>query len=508
MSRRGSDEPERITGAWWVASDPNKRVPGVLERKPAGHGVLRVEGVLVRPPHELAPIDPEPIALILGETGDGRGRVSLIDCYESDRSNTEGWAPGPSSQSFAARFTLASHTALIGDDATVLEQPDPLIHAVWTRLDVLDQWGDRGPFAQREGTLEHLQDDSYSSTVTLRWPADLRSQTRVGEITLTTPPVPSGASWFNYRYTAERRCYLDCRLDPAVPLSQLSERLLNPLRNFFALATDSQPAFTQLNVSLAQDSHGPTDLWCALAALDANGNARVLTEDEADDAVRQGFFTVRHIVETFDEVVAQWFESFEELETPITSILAAADYGSQRFTSDHFQSAAFAAEALHRSLGLVVESVPEEQRKEIGRRMFEALTPDERRIDWLASRARGVAAPRYEDRLAQLLDRAPLALQDAAGADFPRRVKRARNYFAHLDDRTLSRPTNDELHRLTSLLVLVMVAELLRKLGVDDIESRVRYADRFYELQRHGLVIATKSDDGRETFVASPADGP
>src|SRR4051794_33788674 len=102
MSPRGPTKDEQVAGAWWVATDPEHRVAGVLERDSAGHGVLRLEDVLVEPPGgERRRRQSEPIPLNLGDTGSGIGRVSLIDCFESNRSNAEGWAPGPKSQSFA-----------------------------------------------------------------------------------------------------------------------------------------------------------------------------------------------------------------------------------------------------------------------------------------------------------------------------------------------------------------------------------------------------------------------
>lgn len=498
------DEGREIAGLWWLPSNPAHRVAGVLGRGPAGNGVLRLENVLMEPePSNRIPSDPTQTPLIVGETGSGPHGVTLIDCYESHRWNAEGWTPGPKSQSFTARYSLVSLGSADQDDPTKPEGHDPLIARVWTRLDVLDAWGHRGHFASH-GELEQHDDGGYSSALTLHWPADLVGSTPVGSIRLTTPPIPFGSTRFPSRVDVSRHCYLDCELEPAVPLSDLFERVLSPLRTFFAVATDSQAGFTQLSVTLAAGGDS-SELWLAAAPFDADGNARLMTEQEAEDAVRQGFFTIRHIESTFGETIGRWFEMFDRLETPITSVLAAGDYRSARLTSDHFQSAAFAAEALHRSLGLVVDSVPPDQRIDIARRLLAALTAEERQIDWIRSRTQTVANPRYEDRISQLLERSPVALQQAAGGDFARRVKRARNYFAHLDDRTLRRPSNDELHRLTSLLVLLMVSQLLNELGLDDVGSRVRYADRFWELQRRHLVSGTKMTDGAEVFSAHPA---
>lgn len=503
MPQRAFKKDRPIAGAWWVATNPERRVPGVLERNAAGNGVLSLEDILVESPtDEDRRARIAPIPLILGETGIPTRRVSLFDCHEVGRRNAKGWAPGPKTHRFVVRYALDPWEPSEGDQLETAEHPDPPIYGVWTRLDVLDEWGDRGDFVTEKIPLEHHQDGTYSSTFTLRWPVDLRSTTRLGEITLCTPPSPVSTSSSDYHLDIERNCYLNCSLDPAIPLSKLFERLLIPLRAFFAFASDSEPDFTQLTLSLAPDDNYGSNLWCAKSNLEADGNARVLTDEEAYLVVSDGFFRLRDIEGKFDSVIAKWFDLFEKLETPIASILAAAAYGGGRLTSDRFMSAAVAAEALHRSLELDASSLSAERKVAIVGRMLGVLTVDEQSIDWLVSRIQHSIDPRYQDRIAQLVQMSPVALRDAAGDDFAKCVKKARNYFAHLSD-AYRRPEDSELHRLTSLLVLVMVAHLLQELGIDDVESRIRYSDRFWELRRRGVILARKTDDGRELFSAA-----
>jgi hypothetical protein len=503
MATLGFAEERPQPGEWWIPGASDRRVAGVLTRTNAGQGRLELEDILIEHPEGALGSNPlQPVELIIGEVGTSRSAVTLMNCFESSRDNAGGWWPGPKSQAFTAQYTMTYHLRG-GANTRVHEQRNPLVDTVWTRLDVLDQWGDRGDFLER-GDLEKDEDGGYSMTLGLSWPKELQSEMALGAISLTAPPIPLGASSYSYHVETARRSYLDCRLDPPIPLLELENRLLAPLRDFFALATDSQPAYTQISLTLDAEQENLADLWCLPGMLDADDTARLYSEQEAKDVVRNGVFTVRHIENEFGQVISRWFDVYESLEVPLRAMLSAADYGSRRFAGDHFQSAAFAVEALHGALGLEVEHLPRNQRADISERMLAALTDDERDIEWLASRARGVPNARYHDQLQQLVERSPELIQRVVGDDFVRRVKRARNYFAHLG--AGDRPSADELHRLTSLLILISTAQILQELGVRDIEARLRHADRFWELQRRGAIIATKDEEASESFRAVPAD--
>lgn len=490
-----------IPGEWWVPEDPDRRIAGVLTRSKAGQGRLQLEDILIEHPGGASARDPlQPVEVIMGEVWTSRSAVTLINCFESSRDNVGGWWPGPKSQEFTAQYTMTY--ILRGDTGSDLHgQRNPLVHMVWARLDVLDQWGDRGGFVE-EGELVGDDNGGYSMSLALSWPPELRSEMALGTIALTVLPTPLGVSSYSYHVEAVQRSYLDCRLDPPIPLLEIEDRLLAPLRDFFALATDCQPTYTQISLTLDARHEALADLWCLPGTVDADHGARLLSEEEAKDAVRNGVFTIRHIEEKFGQVLSRWFDVYRLLEVPLKAMLSAADYGSQRFVGDHFQSAAFAVEALHGALGLEVESLPRDQRASISKRMLAALTDDEREIEWLASRARSVPNARYHDQLQQLVELSPELIQQAVGDGFARRVKQARNYFAHLG--AGGRASADELHRLTSLLILISTAQILQVLGVPDVESRLRYADRFWELQRRGAIIATKDDEGNESFRAGP----
>ncbi len=123
-----------VPGNWWIPDNPGRRVPGVLERRPAGHGVLRLNDVLLEPPgNDFWRLRSEPIPLILGDTG-GLRTVSLINCFEFDRSSPLSRAPGPKSQTFGVQYSLI--TSIIGgeNDPSASQNPDPPVHSVWTRF--------------------------------------------------------------------------------------------------------------------------------------------------------------------------------------------------------------------------------------------------------------------------------------------------------------------------------------------------------------------------------------
>lgn len=270
-------EERPVPGEWWAADSPDRRVPGVLTRSPAGQGRLRLEDILVHHPGGPFGSDPlRPVALIVGQVQASRSTVALINCFESSRDIAgERW-PGPKSQSFTVEYTLISHVG--GKTQTdPQEEPDPLIHGLWARLDVLDQWGHRGGFVV-EGELEQGADGGYSTTLDLSWPSELTSETPVGTISLTVPPMPVISSSSDYGVETARRSYLDCRLDPPIELSKLEDRLLSPLRDFLAVATDSQPAYTQIDVTLGAERDNVAELWCMPGPIDADHAARLQSE--------------------------------------------------------------------------------------------------------------------------------------------------------------------------------------------------------------------------------------
>lgn len=480
-------------GVWWLPEDPGRTVPGVLRREPDGHGVLTLEGALVSPSSPYTSIGSVP--MIRGKSANGMEAYTLVNCWEAARENIGYNLNGPRSQGFGALYSLI-HCAV--------EAVDPPISAVWARLDVLDEWCQPSEPLEKREDLEPDGTGGYFTNHTLHWRAPISMPSPVGTIDVEFPPgLPdSRVDRVEYR----RRAYLNIALDPPLPLSQLFGELLQPIRALIWFATGAELTFTQISPSVIGDDSGLSPvLWCACDPVGVDGERRPMTERQSSDACRHGFFVLND-VEQLSELWDRWFSLHRRVEAPLYAVLGAMDYHSGRHVSDRFQSVAFAAEALHRALGLpAANDLGNGEAKALRHRFRHALLEHQREIEWLHGRIAHIADTPFTARIEALVDRCPPCLQQAVGPDFARRVAHARNSAAHLNDaRTVS---SGELHRLYNLLILVQSACLMQELGFPEekINRFVRYSDRYWELIRRRAIV-THGRGETETYEGRVAD--
>jgi len=483
-------------GVWWIPSEPERKVAGILRRDASGGGELTLEDALVVPEPRQGNVDPVPT--IHGASATGAEEFLLVDNYETRRENIGSELLGPRTQAFSARYALHH---------CVTEAVDPSVSSVWCKLDVLDAWCQPATALEERESLEPDGEGGYVTRLTLRWPPPISSLSPVGRISFEYPPDMPGGRWD--RVTYRRRAYLKIDLEEDVPLSKLFESVLTPIRSLLHFATGAELTFTQINPSIRGNTAKirATDLWCRCDPLDADGKRSPMSDDKAEDACRHGFFTLRQINEELPELWDRWFALHSAIRAPLYAVLGAMDYYSGRDLTDRFQSVAFAAEALHRSLEYPAgRGLGKPEAKALRRRIRDVLSPDEGKLTWLDGRITHLTDTPFTSRIEVLVDRSPACLQNAVGDDFAERVARARNEAAHLDDRTLETSPN-ELHRLYNLLILVQAACIMSELGfpMSKVDGFIRYSDRFYELIRRGA-IATHGRSEDETFEARPQD--
>ncbi|MBQ9915865.1 MAG: hypothetical protein IJO71_01520 [Microbacterium sp.] len=424
-------------GYWWLPLSPDDRAPGQLVIADDGGCRLELVGGLNVP---VGAGDHVPV--IIGEA-EGKS-VTLLDCFTIARDGLGGRPNG--------YHDLHVHEALIGAH---VGDSEPAFRAAILSIENLTTW-----LAVDSGINRSGDEDAESATA--HRPATQTCTVDGWEITARglLQPFQVSAERSRVKITSDISAYLV--LTPPAPCTARDfHRVVLELMDLVTLAAGEPSGQIELTlVHRDPIEHRDVDgtVFEVERRVDSLG-ARIHTAQADGQAQANWRFLFTCADRRFDELVPDWL-AIRRRAPEACNVLFGLQYSRPTYTEVRLLLTAITAETLHSSLYGDDTELAHSVFEDIRSRVLSALT-DEDELRWVRQRLRNT--PSFRERMVSL---AALPDADAVNEVVPdvtqwaRRLRDARDNLAHTGNET----TGDDIFRLeratTSLLALVLMAEL------------------------------------------------
>lgn len=430
--------PSQHEGYWWLDASPDRRLPGFLET--TERHVLTVVGNLADPEAT------ESSANVIHGLCNGQ-RITLVEVSER----------------FGVRRILPDSTSTYYCPIVLFCDIDLTGHPI--KFDKLDL------------TLDRMEVFAARSGLTLSEAAD--------ETVLTHSPLPSltavdangrhytldGAVWteHNQRVSHWREQeILTIELPLALSVPELLQIPVGSIQHLLHLASGYPARILDLRVSNRSRSTAGISPWATVVVY------RGSTADQGEGRRVASYDYLLTLGDLpFDEIIPRWMELVQTLGVAI-DILFSLNGPNSGFVSTRLLNAAAAAEGIHRRLNSSRETPTERQQTRITRILACINVARDRK--WLAGKLSHSHRLTLAARLRELRDEGGLAFQQHEGdpTKWVAVIVRLRDMVAHSLDDIERRPA--ALHRLGSMLDLLLRIVLLRRLGLSEDVLRHRLA--------------------------------
>jgi len=421
-------------GFWWLPSNTNESVAGVLTIKPSEIIELKLIGALVG---NLGwNQDSVNLPIILGVVE--RKIITLSDCI---RIKFKSSSSGYMSETYRVKFVF------IGEH---FQDPQEIqFNEVSIQSTYLSDWVDF-PIIQ---TLSSIDDTNKPQQFTFIYnqPESIKANIIEGEISVFYGWRNSGKL---YDIDFKQLPYISIKVNKPIPFEDLYSQYICPILDFLTFAT-GKPNFLE-----KVDFYSRNPNLKSIEMLLVNHSIAPKETLLPDDL----YFSLADIDSEFSLILQKWFNSFEELKS-IFNLIFSTEYKPDMYLESKFLNIAQAAESYHRRrCKNEVLPKPEHDAR------IEAIlsnTPEEHK-KWLREKLHFSNEPTLQDRLIDLLDKTQKVMNPLVGdhLTFARKVKNTRNYFTHWNTSLQDKAAQgEELFRITQTLLFMLQTCLLMELG-------------------------------------------
>ncbi len=430
-----------LTGAWWVPDRQDSNVAGTL-RFSHEDGV-RLE--LIGSFKELASIGTTQRYPVIFGAGEGKA-VTLQDCIEAGSRFS---SPGIFTQELIAR------AAYIGRH---IEPGGLRFREALIRYSYLDDWINVSGF---ELTSTRDEAGQRQFHVAFSYPDEIVATTPLGSIVVTSSFRQSGG-----RQKVEMTQDLSLRVEAneGLTLQDWQKRFIQPLQNFFTLATGKPNAllylgFYEPRVDPKAPRERPSVVKYSLAYPGSKAGRRPLAPEM--------LFTLEDVRSEFGTVLSRWITVADELDS-VCGLFFSTLYSPSMYLEQQFLNVVQAAESYHRRR-FSNQVLSKEQHSARMQSVLNSV-PSEHK-SWLKEKLRYANEPSLRQRLRELLD-VTAAVMDPLVPDrkrFIQKVLDTRNYRVHYDTslRRKAIEAGAELYSLTMVVSFLVQACFLRELGIE-----------------------------------------
>lgn len=420
-------------GVWWLPTEPDTTIPGVLRFDPQKGSYLELIGSFTKP---IGMGWMQRFEIVLGVTSDGKN-ITLWGGRESQsKYNSRGFS----------RMSLFIHMVLIGAHFEKVE--DLIFDRVSIRYAHLDEWADISGFS--------ITRDESSNEVSVqhKMPDKLEIFSN-DEYKLFIATMVHGPGWTRVQKEAHiiQETYFTI-----IPMTKHSLNscleILYRLRELLSLAI-----FRPAHVLDIQAKVGDLRVKIIYRQFDIPEKSKILHDWDM-------LFTLNDIREQSQIFIHNWLTKAEVL-TPIYSLYFGALYNPRIYLEHEFLSYAQAIESYHRRTTQNFELPPNEHAQRI-----EAIVnsvPEEHR-KWLSQKLNYSNEPNLRTRLKEIFAMNEqifaIFLDKKAAKHFVAKVVTTRNYLTHYSQENADQAASgDDLAQLNLLMKIVIEVCLLRELG-------------------------------------------
>lgn len=431
-------------GIWWIPSNPEIQVSGLLKFSSSTGIRLELIGSLQEHSKVNCPI-------ILGVT-----QGKLITLYGSKVSDSRSSAPGFESEKYTVK------TAFIGAHFSA---PDEIkFNRVAVEYSYLADWADL-PVIKRQ---EELEEDNYNVrgfNFSYIRPEPIRGNTNQGILSLVYTWHNSGQP---FQIDFSQSAMFEIKSQEHFSFDEWMTKIIFPLQNFITLATNRPNsvtrvlAFSHYGIRATDDNPHFTKQDISIEVIyrsvytEARQDNRLLSDDL--------LFQFKDIKETFGDTMTRWLAIAAELDS-VCNLFFSTRYSQRMYQENHFLNIVQAAESYHRRRRFNRVLPKEEHEKRISRIIDNALEEDK---EWLKQKLSFSNEPSLKERLIDLRQETSeiISLLITDENSFIKQVRDTRNYLTHYD-KSLWKKTvkGEDLYWLTYTLEVLLQTCFLKELG-------------------------------------------
>ena len=431
-------------GIWWIPSNPEIQVSGLLKFSSSTGIRLELIGSLQEHSKVNCPI-------ILGVT-----QGKLITLCENRVIHSRSSIPGFDSERYTVKI------AFIGDHFSSLDEVK--FFGVAVEYSHLSDWANL-PVIKRQ---EELEEDNYNIrelNFSYTRPETVRGSTDQGVLSLVYTWQDSGQP---FQIDFSQSATFEIKSQEEFSFDEWMAKLIFPLQNFITLATDRPNSVTRLlvvsryGVRSTEDTPHFTKQDISIEVIYRS----VYTEARQDNRLLPDdlLFQLKDIKETFGDTMTRWLEISAELDS-VCNLFFSTRYSQTMYQENHFLNIVQAAESYHRRRRFNRVLPKEEHEKRISRIIDNALEEDK---EWLKQNLSFSNKPSLKERLIDLRQEtseiiSPLITDEDS---FINQVRDTRNYLTHYDKSLWKKAVEGEdLHWLTYTLEVLLQTCFLKELG-------------------------------------------
>ena len=436
-------EPIETHGQFWLPSQPDNRLSGILRISEQGDTSLELFGAFDQLMNRT--VEYQIPLLIQGVTA-GKGPVTLVDCLTTDLTES-----GIGSNELLSKSEWQVGWAYCGAH---FENKEVYLSNIEFSVEGLDEW-----FAIHNRVFSHDRDDGQTRiTYTPPNPILVLLQ---DEVTLQfSMRTRQSSGLFQQSITTEMT--INIRSEKARLFCEFLE-ILSKVRDFLCLAFDRTVSYTFITGYSpepdAPDTHNNS--------IEIFGHLEPYDLQKQEFSPRQFLVLFEDIAEDLDNYLPRWLDNYEEFE-PTFNLYFAVTANRHMHLEGSFLFLVQGIESLHRRSS----SEKRFSSEELDRRVEAVLgnTPPEWR-QWLRSKLDYGNELSLRARIEKMIDpfREVFGTQSARKG-FVDRIVNTRNFLTHYDPKSRNRAvTNPEdLLRLYGRMEGLLQLHMLKLLGIDD----------------------------------------
>lgn len=435
-------------GIWWIPSNPDIQVSGLLKFSSSTGIQLELIGSL----QEHRAVDfSDTCPIILGVT-----QGKLITLFENKGVHSRSSSPGFKSEKYTVKI------AFVGAHFSSLDEVK--FHRAAVEYSYLSDWANL-PVIKRKKEIEednyNIQEFNFSYT----HPKSVQGNTNQGILSLVYTWQDAGQP---FQIDFSQSATFEIKSQERFSFEEWMAKLIFPLQNFITLATDRPNSVTRVLVfshygTRATDDNSqftkqdiPIEVVYRSVYTEIRQDSQLLPDDL--------LFGLKDIKETFGDTMSRWLAIADELDS-VCNLFFSTRYSQKMYQENHFLNIVQAAESYHRRrrFNRVLSKVEHEER--ISRIIDNALEEDK---EWLKQKLAFSNEPSLKERLIDLGQEtkeitSPLITDEDS---FIKQVRDNRNYLTHYDKSLRKKAVKGEnLYWLTYTLEVLLQTCFLKELG-------------------------------------------
>lgn len=434
----------KVEGVWWLPSDPNNKIFGILHINPESGISLILRGTFRKEDKELKDFD-----IILGKQSSGH-QITLTKCIESKRKD-----PFISDGYIVEFYHVES--AVSGVHFESLDEV--FFDKIRINFTYLKDWfRNVGLDFKKENNkyIVEYKKDKFSTV------ESLTARTDIGTISFKNFPVYSDNVGIENEIKIGINEHIEIKLNEGKNISTLVEETIYPIRDFLNLATCRPNTVNSFYAyPIGMDDVKEKRL----------NETQIFTEFDTPRIERKSLFNLgvilflaKDIEPDFDAYFNNWLK-FYKAYPDITQLFFSVHYNNRMHPTNRFLNVIQALESYHRARK-GKHKIPKKNHNERCQKVYDSVSDELK--EWLVKVLPNSNRKSVKDRVREMVEESdPISKKLIQNTkSFSQWTRDTRNWYTHLDEGTKGKVAEgDNLILLTFSLIWLIRIQFLKEIG-------------------------------------------